>query len=262
MADEINIGAENSAPVVNAENTGETVQQHESGEGQTANASEPTEAPKVEDSTEVKESSEGQAPKTYTKDELAKIANARSKDSFSKGLEEGYEKAKKEAAMYSQMATNETDPMRKAVREELARVHQEAVITTGATAFGQKLNEAATNDPKFIEIVKDLDLMQMRTDVAAEVFNSVDNVVDVLKDLGTRAPHEYANIIRTAEEGRLNLAKSMLRAASERIKTNAVALEKPVARQPLTPTQPSPIKGSSDGIPSVTDFTKESWLWS
>jgi len=193
-------------------------------------------------------------PKTYTEDELAKIVNARAKQAA--------DKVRQDYLRQSQQVNTDpnADPMAQAARTEYQRMAQETYINSNAQDFVSKLDEAIKADPAYINVVKDLDLGQIRTDVVANVFNHIENITDVLKDLHDRNPSELDLILNAAERGHTQRAITSLRKVSDAIRRNKAASEQPIARPPLSQVPSSPATGTDNGSLDVRDYKKMSWL--
>ena len=196
--------------------------------------------------------------RTYTRDELAKIANAESKKSYEKGRQEAIESYKREQA---QKATEQpSGPQTGLTDEELeARVERiaqkkavDAQLLNEAKSFHSKLDLDNDVDMKLHYEKLNLDKMPMPY---VHILNSVDNARDVIREFG-KFPEKLTTILNTANLFGLDAGKDAIRRVSESIKKNQAAAEVELPKAPIS--QVSPSNTSVDnGQMTAADYRKK-----
>jgi hypothetical protein len=215
------------------------------------------------------------AEKLFKRSEVAKISNA--------AKNEGYERAKKElAAQYAnQYATpmqsspqyaqpnqqiggipqQPIDPnvIRQLIRQEADKEVYDRMINTSAHEFDRKWNETKDKFEDFDKVTAPLNIGKMPA-IAAPIFNSIDNIGEVLYDIAKRSPDRYLSILTAAIE-QPELAIVSLQQVSESIKKNnaALAIAKKLPNEPLSQQTPSNT-GADSGSMSINDYKKQPWL--
>ena len=185
-------------------------------------------------------------PKMYTKDEVAKIANAEKLKAYEKAKTEFDEKVAKMAAF------NEEN-LDKAVKKRFDEFETEKGVQGMLMSFGNKVKTAEQNHPDFVEKVQKLTLSEdqkARLILLAETAG-IDNAGEVLYELASN-PDAFSKL-NGNWINQVELAKDQLHKMSKEIKERE-KLSNSRKSDPI-PTHTKPAKGHIDsGFSSVSDF--------
>jgi len=117
--------------------------------------------------------------------------------------------------------------------------------------FSDKINDAMSQDPEFIQLYEDMNIGS--NPLLVKMLNETDEMTDVMKELGTN-PAKYSSILTLVNAGSEKLAQKQLHQIALSIKANKAAAQQKNAPEPLSQVKPSRTSALSDGKPSVASF--------
>ena len=212
------------------------------------------------------------AEKLFTRDEVAKIANAEK--------QKAVEKAKKEFETAQHLQTTPTASAAPIVSNDIAQSTQapltaeqitqvqqvianqatvqarEMFINNAVTNFTAKINDAEKRYEDFHQTVNGLELGKMPPQnlrAFAALLNVADNGADVLYDIA-KNPSKFITVINLANANP-NLAIREIQRLSQSIKDNDNVSKAKTANPPLSQISPSPT-GSDTGTLTIKDYKK------
>jgi hypothetical protein len=199
--------------------------------------------------------------RTYTRDELAKIANAESKKAYEKGKSEALETSKRDQeARQQQQVNTSNDVTNPALTDEeletrINRIAQqranEAKLYNEAQTFRSKLDLENDVEMKLNYEKLNLDKMPM---AFVHILNSVDNTKDIVKEFA-QFPEKLTTIINTANIFGIDPGKEALKRISESIKNNQEAAGVRLPNAPLSQIGASST-GTDNGQMTSADYRK------
>ncbi len=206
----------------------------------------------AQEANPVQETAPERRERMFSRDELAKIANAEAN--------RAYEKAKKEFQVQQQnQPQNDNqfseDKIRDLINQEANKRAAEFEAQRIAEDFKGKLVAAKDRYPDFVETVGPLDIA--RNPDLVMLVNGLENTADILYDLG-KNPSKYG-VVSALMDRNKTLAASELKRLSDSIKINQQASQAPKPNQPLSQLSPSNVN-SDMGSMTLSDFKKANWL--
>lgn len=235
--------------------------------------------------TSIENVSQPKAEKMFTRDEVAKIANAEK--------QKAVEKARKEFELSQHMTMQPTapvqsyanippqqnynvgmmptQPMQGALSSEQVQQVQQAIaqqaqvqakemfLQTAVDDFSSKIGDAEKRYPDYHEVVNELELDRLQPEVLRNMvalINVADNAADVLYEMG-KDPAKFKNLYDLACFNSKHAIKKV-RELSHSIKENDAARNARVANPPLSQITPS-TTGVDNGVMTIKDYKKQPW---
>ena len=139
------------------------------------------------------------------------------------------------------------------VRQAVNQLAQEQYDYNVGSNFLRKVEDFKNKNPEFAKNFDDLDIGSLPLPVV-HVFNSFDNITDILNHVVNTSPKDYLQLVASAA-ATPKLAMRELQKLSESIKANQAALQTKIPSAPLSQVSPS-TTGTDNGKLKVSDLRK------
>jgi hypothetical protein len=232
--------------------------------------------------TPVEHSDKADKPeKLFTRDEVAKIANAEKQKAVERARKE-FDTAQQLSSLKlgndiqynvppqstgvpqqnSQLTPEQIQQVQQAIAFESQQKAKELFLQDSANNFMSKVGEAEKKYPDYHTVINKLRLDTMKPNDAkafiAILDRTVDNSTDVLYHMA-KHPAAYAATLSLAYNNNAEFAQDEIRRISNSIKENEAAMKAKSPNPPLSQINASPT-GTDNGEMTVSDLRKQSWL--